>query len=67
MSELDAVRRALEAAQMDAERYRWLRGPGEAHPYCMVCCYDCLPNRGGVELDAAIDAAIREAKESAGS
>ena len=59
-AEIDRLRAELAAAQKDAERYRWMR---DKRDYSVICeragdLYLRMPN----ELDAAIDAAMKEGK-----
>lgn len=52
LNEIDSLRRDLEAARVDAERYRWLRNnckPRQAK--------ELVEHRSGVGMDAAIDLA----------
>jgi hypothetical protein len=52
VAERDSLRRGLEVARVDAERYRWLRNnckPRRAK--------ELVEHRSGVAMDAAIDAA----------
>ena len=60
--ERDELRRQLAEAEMDAERYRWLRNKASTARKCdpMVCIYP-LDEQGlidGDRLDVAIDAAM---------
>lgn len=53
--ELETVKAECEKLRKDAERYRWLRADNAYFPEENYI-------RGGQELDAAIDAAMQEAK-----
>ena len=70
-AERDELRRQLAEAEMDAERYRWLRNEANTARKCdpMVCIYplDEQDLIDGDRLDVAIDAAMgltRPAEES---
>lgn len=70
-AERDELRRQLAEAEMDAERYRWLRNEANTARKCdpMVCIYplDEQDLIDGDRLDIAIDAAMgltRPAEES---
>lgn len=55
----DEARAALEEAQRDAARYRWLRDDPSANPSSLLYWTD-LPERD--EVDARIDAAMQQGK-----
>ena len=55
LERVDAMKAECEKLRKDAERYRWLRDGNGYYPEENYL-------RGGVELDAAIDAAMQEAK-----
>ena len=61
-AERDELRRQLAEAEMDAERYRWLRNEANTARKCdpMVCIYplDEQDLIDGDRLDVAIDAAM---------
>lgn len=50
-AERAALKQQLAAASVDADRYRWLRSPEAWNGFQLVM------EKGGVDLDAAIDAA----------
>ena len=61
-AERDELRRQLAEAEMDAQRYRWLRNEANTARKCdpMVCIYplDAQDLIDGDRLDVAIDAAM---------
>ena len=61
-AERDELRRQLAEAEMDAQRYRWLRNEASTARKCdpMVCIYplDDQDLIDGDRLDVAIDAAM---------
>lgn len=65
------LRERLERAQADADRYRWLREASVSKGTLPASVagdgewWDDLGDKLGADFDAAIDLAIREAKESA--
>lgn len=65
--ERDELRRQLAEAEMDAERYRWLRNEANTARKCdpMVCIYplDEQDLIDGDRLDVAIDAAMGASNE----
>lgn len=60
--ELAAVKAECDALRVDAERYRWLRNADGGPPYVHAGDDDWSLILDGDELDAAIDAATREAE-----
>ena len=66
-AERDELRRQLAEAEMDAERYRWLRNEANTARKCdpMVCIYplDEQDLIDGDRLDVAIDAAMGASNE----
>lgn len=64
VSELARTRIAIEAAQRDAERYRWLRETNNpVEKTILVRYYGDVYVKAIDELDAAIDAALNPARE----
>ena len=55
--ELSALQASVEATEKDAARYRWLRDADITDP-------EALQTLQGDELDAAIDAAVAEERET---
>ena len=59
--DLAAARAELEAARKDAERYRWLRNEtGSLYHY--VTCWTGGKEKEAMNIDAGIDAAMRQEK-----
>ena len=59
---LNNAERALEAAEQDAARYKYLRSRVSNEDCCDQCGYDGLPLRTGHLLDQHIDSAMKEMK-----
>jgi len=65
---VEALITRLEAAERDADRYRWLRTNPDWETYelgtpivFVTCDEEAIPAQGG-ELDIAVDAAMQEPK-----